>query len=105
MSTGTSSLPSSFIVLIGFRLPSLPTTARPKPNPLKSSSFGSLRSSFLGVVYPPEGSLEFTPSVLEAVSLASAKGESMPATRATATAVTEARFLCFLVSSDTATQA
>ena len=90
--------------LISFCFPSLSTTTRPKPNPFKSLPSGPVILVGLGGVYPPAGFSESTPAS-DSVLLASAKGESTPATRATATAVAEARFLCFLVSSDTATQA
>ena len=89
---------------ISFRCPSLSTTTRPKPNPFKSLPSGPVILVGLGGVYPPAGFSESTPAS-DSVLLASAKGESTPATRATATTVAEARFLCFLVSSDTATQA
>ena len=69
MFTGTSVPSSFFSVLIGFRCPSLPTTARPKPNPFNFSSFGPIISSFLGSTYPSLG-LAGTPSTPESFPVA-----------------------------------
>ena len=88
---------SSVLPNLVFTAPSSPTTTRPNLYLSSTSSLSSKLGGSLGLKLALPGS--------ESVLLACAKGESMPATRVAATAVTEARFLCFLVSSDTATQA